>query len=251
MAGNGAVPGQGQSVSSRLLAILDCFDIARPTLTLTEIATASGLPLSTARRLIGELTGWGALERLPDQHFRIGIRLWRIGSLAPQQRVLTEAALPFMQDLCQATQENVQLAVLDGNEALCIEKISAQRAVPTATQVGGRLPLHATGVGKVLLAFAAPEFQVDFIASGLKPHTRHTITQPGQLAAALTVVREQNVAYSYQEMTLGAVSVAAPIRTADGEVRGALGIVTHSHTTLRHLAPAVRTAALGVSRLVG
>ncbi|GGJ58098.1 helix-turn-helix domain-containing protein [Streptomyces brasiliensis] len=79
MAGNSASP--GQSVSGRLLAVLDCFDVAHPALTLTEITTRADLSLSTARRLIGELVAWGGLERLPDgRHFRIGIRLWRVGS---------------------------------------------------------------------------------------------------------------------------------------------------------------------------
>lgn len=249
MAGNTGVP--GESVSSRLLAVLDCFDLARPTLTLTEIADRAGLPLSTARRLIAELERWGGLERQPDQRYRIGIRLWRIGSLAPRQRVLSDAALPVMQDLCEATQENVQLAVLDDGEALCIEKISSPRAVPTATHVGGRLPLHATGVGKVLLAFSPPDVLRAAVERGLSPSTRNTIVQPGRLAAALDTVREQHLAWSYEEMTLGAVSIAAPVRDATGRLRAALGIVTHSHLRLEQLAPAVRTAALGISRRTG
>ncbi|WP_406631530.1 IclR family transcriptional regulator [Amycolatopsis sp. WGS_07] len=249
MAGNGASP--GRSVSSKLLAVLGCFDLGRPALTLTEIAELSGLPLSTARRLIGELVDWGGLERTPDQRYRVGIRLWQVGSLAPRQRVLSEAALPFMQDLCAATGENVQLAVLDGHEAMCIEKISSRRAVPTATRIGGRLPLHATGVGKVLLAFSPPTLRKEIIDHGLTARTPHTIVAPGRLAAALDVVREHGLGYSYQEMTLGAVSVAAPVLDAAGAVCGALGIVTHSRATLRQLAPAVRTAALGVSRRCG
>ncbi|TWF80335.1 IclR family transcriptional regulator [Pseudonocardia hierapolitana] len=246
MSGNNAVP--GRSVSSKLLAVLDCFDIANPALSLTEIATRSGLPLSTTRRLIVELVAWGGLQRLPDQRYQVGLRLFRIGSLAPQQRGLSEAAVPIMQDLCEATQENVQLAVLDDGEALCIEKISAQRAVPTATQVGGRLPLHATGVGKVLLAFSPPPLLRGAVEGGLAPLTRNTLTQAGRLASNLDLVREQGVAYSFEEMTLGAVSVAAPVRDSAGRLSGALGIVTHSHTRLEHLAPAVRTAALSISR---
>lgn len=250
MAGNSASP--GQSVSRRLLAVLDCFDVAHPALTLTEIATRADLPLSTARRLIGELVAWGGLERLPDgRHFRIGIRLWRVGSLAPQQRVLSEAALPFVQDLCEASQENVQLAVLDNGEALCIEKISSQRAVPTATRVGGRLPLHATAVGKVLLAFSPPQVWREMSTARLAVFTRHTIVQPGRLAAVLAEVVEEGVAYSYEEMTLGAVSVAAPVHDCSGVLQGALGIVTHSHRRVAQLGPAVRTAALGISRRLG
>lgn len=246
MAGNSTET--GRSVSSRLLAVLGCFDLARPTLSLTEVARTSGLPLSTARRLLLELTEWGAVERLPDQRYRIGIRLWQIGSLALQQRDLRDAAVPFMQDLYGATKENVQLVVLDGTQALCIEKISSAKAVPTATHVGGRLPLHATGVGKVLLAYSPAGVLRTAIERGLARMTPNTITEPGRLAAALREARSRGLGYSYEEMTLGAVSVAAPILVAGDVLCGAIGIVTHSHTRLDRLAPAVHAAALGISR---
>ncbi|MFD4253374.1 IclR family transcriptional regulator [Amycolatopsis thermoflava] len=248
MAGRTNTP--GQSVSRRLLTVLDCFDVAHPALTLTEVAGRSGLPLSTARRLIAELREWGGLERLDDGRYRIGIRLWTIGSLAPQQRGLREAALPHMHDLFQATQENLQLAVLEGTRALCIEKLSSTRAVPTRTEVGGRLPLHATGVGKALLAFSGRGLLREVVDAGLPRMTPHTITQPGRLAAALAEVRRAGVGYSYEEMTLGAVSVAAPVLGVDGRIRAALGIVAHSRAAVDRLAPAVRTAALGIARWV-
>ncbi|WP_033288650.1 IclR family transcriptional regulator [Amycolatopsis jejuensis] len=246
MAGRTNTP--GQTVSRRLLTVLDCFDVAHPALSLTDVATRSGLPISTARRLIGELRAWGGLERLEDGRYRIGMRLWTIGTLAPQQRGLREAALPYMHDLFQATQENIQLTVLEGTEALCVEKISSDRAVPTQTHIGGRLPLHATGVGKAILAFSGKGLLTTVAAGGLSRMTPHTITQPGRLASALAEVRRSGVAYSYEEMTLGAVSVAAPILTLDGGVRAALGIVAHSRAAVDRLAPAVRTAALGIAR---
>lgn len=249
MAGRTNTP--GQSVSRRLLTVLDCFDVAHPALTLTEVATRSGLPISTARRLITELREWGGLERLDDGRYRIGMRLWTIGTLAPQQRGLREAALPYMHDLFQATQENLQLTVLEGTQALCIEKISSTKAVPTRTEVGGRLPLHATGVGKVFLAFSGKDLLRSVVEAGLARMTPHTITQPGRLAATLEEVRKTGVAYSYEEMTLGAVSVAAPILGLDGRVRAALGIVAHSRAAVDRLAPAVRTAALGIARWAG
>ena len=250
MAGRTSTP--GQTVSRRLLAVLDCFDVAHPALTLSDIARRSGLPVSTALRLITELRAWGGLERLDDGRYRIGIRLWTIGTLAPQQRGLREAALPYMHDLFQATQENVQLMVPEGVEALCIEKISSDRAVPTQTHIGGRLPLHATGVGKAILAFSGRELLGSVADAGLTRLTPYTITEPGRLAAALAEVRRTGVAYSYEEMTLGAVSVAAPILRLDGGVRAALGIVVHSsRAAVDRLAPAVRTAALGIARSTG
>jgi DNA-binding IclR family transcriptional regulator len=247
MAGNSNQP--GRTVSNRLLTVLGAFDVTRPMLSLTEVSTITGLPLSTTRRLLRELTDWGALQRQPDQRYRIGLRLWQLGSLAPQQRDLRDATLPFMQDLYEATQENVQLVVLDGDRALCIEKISAANAVPTKTEVGGLLPLHATAVGKILLAFS-PASVLESIASVELPRfTSFTITQPGRLRRSLRVARREGVAYSREEMTLGAVSVASPILGRDGTVLGVLGIVTHSHTPLDRLAPAVRAAALGASRV--
>ncbi|SFJ64487.1 IclR family transcriptional regulator [Amycolatopsis sacchari] len=249
MAGRTNTP--GQTVSRRLLSVLDCFDVAHPALSLTEVATRSGLPVSTARRLIGELCAWGGLERLDDGRYRVGMRLWTIGSLAPRQRGLREAALPFMHDLFQATQENIQLTVLEGTQALCIDKISSSKAVPTMTHIGGRLPLHATGVGKAILAFSDKELLRSVADAGLARMTPHTITQPGRLAAALAEVRKTGVAYCYEEMTLGAVSVAAPVLGLDGKVRAALGIVAHSRAAVDRLAPAVRAAALGIARWTG
>lgn len=246
MAGNTSTP--GAKVSERLLTVLECFDVTTPQLTLTEIAEKTGLPLSTARRLVVVLTQWGGLERIVDNKYRVGMRLWQIGSLAPQQRDLRALALPLMHDLYEATHENVQLTVVDGHDALCIEKISAKTAVPSLTEVGGRLPLYATAVGKCLLAYSPRQLLIEVVDTGMRPHTMHTIMAPGQLASVVREVRRTGVAFSREEMTLGAVSVAAPI-LAGGQLRGALGIVAHSATNLASLVPAIRTAALSISRI--
>jgi DNA-binding IclR family transcriptional regulator len=247
MAGNtGTV---GASVAGRLLAVLDAFDTAHTELSLTEISQRSGLPVSTARRLIRELADWGGLERLVDNRYRVGINLWRIGVLAPQQRGIREAAQPLMHDLCAATKETVQVVVLDGMDALCIEKVAGGNSVPTATEVGGRLPLHATAVGKCLLAHSPRDLLTQVVDAGLPRHTSYTITQPGQLVRQLKAVRTDGVAYSREEMTRGAVSVAAPI-VSGGSLKGAIGLVVHAPGRLDALAAAVKTASLTIGRAV-
>jgi len=238
-------------VSSRLLAVLDCFDSEHLTLTLTDISRMSGLPLSTARRLIQELTAWGGLEQLSDGTFRIGMRLWEVGSYAPQRRDLRQAALPYMQDLYEAGRENVQLIVLDSLDALCVEKIYGARAVPTETDIGGRMPLHATGAGKALLAFSPREVLLATIDRGLTRFTPHTITEPGRLAAALRKTRETGLALSREELHLGAVSVASPILDRKLQLVGAIAVVARVGPRFDRLGPAVRTAALSISRTVG
>jgi DNA-binding IclR family transcriptional regulator len=247
VAGNLNTP--GMSVAQRLLAVLDCFDVGQPELSLTEIATSAGLPLSTARRLVVELVRWGGLERLGNGHYRVGIRLWQIGSTAPRPRDLREAALPYMHDLYEATQENVQLVVLDGLEALCLEKISGASSVATMTEVGGRLPLHATGVGKVLLAFSPPALLRDVVRRGLPRATPRTIATPGRLAGAVAEVRRTGLSFAYEELTVGVSSVAAPISRSGDRPLAALGIVVRADTRLDRLAPALRTAALSLSRV--
>lgn len=248
MAGNVNTP--GASVASRIFAVLDCFDLAHTELSLTQVSERSDLPLSTTRRLIAELVEWGALERLVDNRYRVGLRLWQIGVLAPQQRGLREAAAPLLHDLRTATGETAQLVVLDGTEALCVDKASAATAVTNLTQVGGRLPLHATAVGKCLLAHSPRQLVVDLVDSGLSRRTSYTITQPGRLINELREVRRTGIALSQEEMSIGAVSVAAPILAPGGVLRGAIGIVAHSTSRIDHLGPAVRTAALAISRQI-
>jgi len=239
---------RGRASSSRLLALLAAFTSAEPVMSLTRLAERSGLPVATAHRLAGELAEWGALERLPDGRFQIGMRLWLVGALAPGHRDLRSRALPFMEDLYEATHEVVQLAVRDGSRALVVEVLSGRRSVANRTVVAGPLPLHATGVGKVILAFSEAELLAQVVAEGLGRRTPHTITLPGVLADALRQVRETHLGYSIEEMSLGASSVAAPVFGPDGELRAALAVVARSSTGLGPLSVAVRMAALGVSR---
>jgi DNA-binding IclR family transcriptional regulator len=231
------------------MAVLSAFSPVRPVLTLNEMAGLTGLPLSTAYRLLSELVDRKALERADGGGYRIGLRLWEIGSLAPSTATLPEVAMPFMQDLYEATHENVQLAVLEGHEALYLEKIRGRHSVHVKSRRGGRLPLHATGVGKVLLAYAPAEFLEEVLAQGLTRYTPHTIIAPGHLRKALADVRLSGTAFAREEMTVGTLSVASPLLDASGRAVAAMSIVVRSTgADLSRLAPAVRTASLCASR---
>src|SRR3954454_13345303 len=171
MAGGGRA---GRAVTSRALAVLDAFSTTSRRLSLSEIATRSGTPVSTAHRLLGELTAWGALRRRPDGRYEIGHKLWDLGLLAPVQTELREVAHPFLLDVHTATRDTVHLAVRDGPRALYVERISGRESVPVISSVGSRLPLHAPGFGKVLLA-AAPDDVVEQVLRAPARQTRHTV----------------------------------------------------------------------------
>ncbi|MFI6350982.1 IclR family transcriptional regulator [Streptomyces sp. NPDC050560] len=237
--------------NAKLLSVLAAFSHERPALTLSEISRATGLPLSTAHRLADELRCWGALERDGRQRYTVGLRLWEVGSLAPRAYGLRDSALPFMGDLYETTRENVQLGVLDGGEVLLIEVLSGHRAVELVAGMGGRLPLHASGLGHVLLAHASAQFVERVLSGPLPAYTPHTLTAPARLRSALAAIHETGAAVSREALGLGSISVAAPITGRRGAVVAALSLVVPvdgAHTAA--LVPAVRTAANGISRVL-
>ncbi len=248
MAGNSSKP--GVSVTSRVLALLGAFDERHRELTLTDLARRAGLPLPTAHRLVAELVLGGALARRPSGEYVVGRRLWDVGLLAPVEAGLRRVAEPFLHDIHAATRATVHLAVRDGDEVLYLERMSGRVSVPVISQIGSTLPMHCTGVGKVLLAHAPPEVLTEVLGS-LSRATPYTITQPGTLQRQLDRVRRDGYATTKEEMTLGACSVAVPIRHR-GEVEAAIGVVVTSlNRDQARLVAALQVAAQGIGRSLG
>jgi DNA-binding IclR family transcriptional regulator len=241
--------GETGPVLRRATQLLTAFTPDQPALTLTQLARRAGLPLTTAHRLVAELVHCGLLERGADGEYRVGLRLWEIASLAPRGLGLRERALPYMEDLFAVTRENVQLAVREGVESVYVERLAGRHAVPVLTRVGGRFPLHPTGVGRVLLAHAPADIQEAVLAGPLTRFTPLTVTDPDALRKILADVRAHGFAVNDRQVTMDSLSVAAPIRSADGEVVAAVSIVVAAGTALpAALTPAVRATAQGITR---
>jgi DNA-binding IclR family transcriptional regulator len=239
----------GSSVTSKVLALLAAFSPDAPELTLSELARRAGLSLPTAHRRAAELVAWGALERTPAGRYHIGLRLWEVASLAPRGLGLREASMPFLEDLYEITRENVQLAVREGVELVFVERIAGRDAVAVLTRVGGRFALHATGVGLVLLAHAPAQLQEQVLGARLDRYTEKTITDPAVMRPLLANVRARGYAVSDGQVTLDALSVAAPIVDRSGTVVAAVSLVVHAdRADPSALAPVVRAAARGISR---
>ena len=237
----------GRSVTGRALAVLGAFGAEHPRLSLSDIARRTGIPLSTTFRLVAELEQWRALDREADGRYAIGFRLWELGRLAPVNGGIREVAMPFMQDLYELTRENVHLAVRDGDEAISVEKLTGHRAVPILSRVGGRLPLHATGVGKALLAAAPASFRAAYLCGPLVRVTPYTLVDPARLAREIEVVRKRGWARTSEEMSLGSCSVAVNVPGTGA----ALGLVVHSvRRDLDRWVPALRRAAAGVAAVL-
>jgi DNA-binding IclR family transcriptional regulator len=241
-----------RSAPDRLLAVLAAFDHEHSALSLTDISRRAGLTLTTAHRLVGALTDWGALERDELGVYHVGLRLWEVAALAPRGLALRQIALPYLEDLYETTHENVQLAVRDGGDVVYTEWISGRSAVGVHIRVGARWPLHATGVGLALLAHCSPELQEEYCAGPLASFTPYTITEPERLRRVLAEVRRTGVAVSSRQVTDDALSVAAPVRGPGGAVAAAVSVVVpQADAQVPVLVPAVRLAALGISRALG
>jgi DNA-binding IclR family transcriptional regulator len=238
------------TAAGKVLAVLGAFSHARPALRLADLARITGLPLSTTHRLVAELVTWGALERDDGGAYRVGLRVWELGALAPRGLGLREAALPFMEDLYEVTHENVQLAVREETDVVFVERIAGHRAVPVLTAVGGRFPASATGVGLVLLAHAPPDVQERVLRTPIPRFSERTILEPAVLRRVLAEVRRSGFAVSNGQVTLDAVSVAAPITTPGGDVVAAVSIVVRGDgpSAVRPYTQLVQAAARGISR---
>lgn len=237
-----------KSVLARGLRLLDAFGAADAELTLAQLSARTGLPKTTAHRLVAELVTWGGLERT-ESGYRLGMALFVLGQRVPKQRGLREAALPYLEDLYEATHENVHLTVFDSSGTLFLEKVTGRRSMPIVSRVGGRLPAHCTASGKVFLALGPPSYLRRVVDAGLNRLTPRTITMPGLLRQDLDRTLERGYGINREESETGVVAVAAPVRDHTRRVIAAVSIAGRAHRLdLERLAPAVRTAALSLSR---
>lgn len=237
------------SMVEKSWAVLEAFAPGGGPCRLTELAARSGLPRSTVHRLVTRLVGTGVVER-SSRGFHLGRRLFELGALVPVERSLRDAALPFMEDLYVATHETVHIGVPDGNDVVYLEKIYGHAVFAMPSRVGGRLPLTGTATGRAMLAFREPRFVEQVLARPLRRLTERSIADPALLADELAEVQVSGVACESDEVQTGGSSLAAPVFRRD-EVVAALSVaVPTARFQPVRLAPAVRTAALGLSRLV-
>jgi DNA-binding IclR family transcriptional regulator len=246
VSGGSSAPGRG--VTGRALDLLGAFDADHPRLSLTSLARRASLPLSTAHRLLAELEGWGALTRDGQGRYVVGRRLWELGLLAPVNQGLREVALPHLQDVHAATRDTVHLGVRDGITVLYVERLQGSASAPVVSRMGAHLPLHVTGVGKVLLAHAPPDVVDAALTDPARP-TRHSVVDGAALRREGARTRERGWALTAQEMTLGASSLAVPVVDGTGTVVAALGVVVASgRRDVMRLLPVLQVAAAAIGR---
>ena len=224
---------------------------------LTELARKLGLGKSSAYRLLATLIRRGYVEKDPqNDRYHLTHRLFAVGSRAADRLGLREVAQPVMERLATETGETVNLGVLDGTRVVNLHRVESPHLLRVRLEVGGGVPAHATGLGKVLLAFLGQaEAARRLRGRKLERVTPRTLGDRAALWVALRRIREQGFAIDDEECSLGLRCVAAPILDHRGSVAAALSISGPTSrlplSALQTQARRVQAAARDVSMRLG
>lgn len=191
-----------------------------------EAATKLKIAKSSAHDLMSSLAQLGFLNRTEENRYRLGWRLVTLSETLLATTELRKEAHPVIEELAARYQETVHLAVLDGTQAVYVDKLEGSQAVRVElTSLGARLYAHCSALGKVLLAYRSEEEVKHIIqTAGLPRFTDHTITEEEDLLQNLIKIRKQGYAYDMEEILVDLCCVGAPIYNYTGQVIAAISM---------------------------
>jgi DNA-binding IclR family transcriptional regulator len=217
------MPGPIQSIE-RAAAILGLLADGSRRLGVSEIADSLGLARGTTHGILRTLQGVGFVEQdYATSKYQLGARLLHLGTSYLDVNELRSRAINWADALAARSGEAVRLGTLLEGKVLIVHHVFRPDDTLQTLDVGALQPLHASALGKILLAYN-PNPAAALSQDLLEPYTRRTITSARALARALAEVREAGWAAAVEEMTVGEASVALPIRGQGGLVVGAIGI---------------------------
>ncbi len=214
-------------VLTRTAEILDCFSAMEPEKSLTGLASETGLHKSTVYRILETLEGLNWVRREAKSGlYRLGVGIFELGSRAVCGLNFYNVSRSYMDDLVNLTGQSVHLVVHDNGEALYLNKIEKPGAFITQpSNVGYRLPMHCTAVGKVLMAFMSKkEVEAIIQKKGLPRFTENTIVEKDDLLRALSEIRSKGYALDDEEIKVGLRCIAAPIKGHTGNVVATISV---------------------------
>lgn len=253
-----AVAGEATGAPKALvkgLALVDMIARAGEPVRLPDLVSASNLPRTTVLRLLDALCEHSVLRVARDGRYQLGSQLAVWGQRYLDRLDIREAALDIMQQLAAETTETCFLGMREGHEVRYVGKVGGSHAVRLAAEVGSRMPLHSTGIGKALLAFAPQEVVDGLLAQPLEARTANTITSPAGVGRELAAIRSRGYAIDDVENEEGVRCVAVPVRGPAGDVVAALSVSAPAYRfrveDLHRLAPRMILAAAEVSARMG
>ncbi|MCR4512678.1 IclR family transcriptional regulator [Aeromicrobium sp. 50.2.37] len=239
------------TVLGKAMAVLLSFTVERTTLSFTDLQQSTNLPKATLHRHLVDLQAAGLLDRVSDR-YRLSMLVFELGMRASVERNLIEVSTPFLEDLYERTHETVHLGVRDGHEVVYVSKMGGHKQAAAPSRLGGRMPLHATAIGKALLAHAPDELRAEVLSAPLPRLASRTITSPTVLNDQLEECHRTGTTFEFEESAVGIVCVGAPVLDGDDRVIAAIS-VTGPVTRFRPAqhGAAVKSAAHGIGATFG
>jgi len=193
---------------------------------LKDISNNLGYPPSTVHRLLNTLTDLGYVDQdSQSSDYLIGVKVLSLAASSLDGLDLGNIAYNYLTNLRDKTGETANLAINDGNESLYIQKVESKAMVRVFSLIGKRAPLHATGVGKIMMADLTWREVEDILEeTGLPRITKYTITELEEMKSELEKIRDRGYAYDNEECELGAFCVAAPVRDYSGRVVASMSV---------------------------
>jgi DNA-binding IclR family transcriptional regulator len=204
--------------------VLEVFGRKWKPLTLSELCKETGRPKSSLHRILATLVEAGVVEQTEEGHYRLTLKLWRIGVLALTEIDVMQVARPHLERLSRAADETVHLAVLEeGGGVVYLAKVESPRSIRVQTQVGKVSPSWCTATGRAILSFT-PDIRDEVLAQPKEKRAPATVTDPQELRAILEEVARAGYAITQGENHPEMGGIAAPIRNHSGKVVASCGI---------------------------
>ena len=243
-------------VIERTLSLLDLFLGDTSELSLDEIAEASGINKYTVRRMVSTLIKCGYLKQVKKRgKYSLGVKFLDFGGVFRINSIMLPIANPYLIELCEKVQESVQMAVWDGIRIFLCKAILTPHPLRVVPLEGTRLAMHATSLGKALIAEWPEEDLGGYLSDKLERYTPNTITDFRELKKHLAAIRKEGIAYEYEECYAGVSGVGAALKNSEGTVVGAFslfGPITRlSKEKMKEHAPLIKECALNISRELG
>lgn len=236
----------GDSVVDRVVRVIAAFPAGVTVLQLSDLAERAGLPLTTAHRLVRQLATHGLLETGPGGSVRLGLRLWELVNRNSPTLALRQAAMPFMEDIQHVLNQNVNLAVLDGWEALFVERLSRRGSVANRAQVAGRMDIHVSSAGLALMSHQPKPVQADYLDQFADPAGK---VGRDEVRALLAEAANQGFAELAGVIDPDTWGIAVPVLDGQKRAVAAIGVVVPlREMRMQALVPALQTAARGIAR---
>lgn len=243
----------GDSMLERIIRILSAFDAHRPLLSMSALANRADIPLATCYRLVNQMCDAHLLRKDADGNIGPGMRLWELASRSSPARDLRAAAMPFLDDVQAVFRQHTQLAVLDGDEVLVLERLSSRNSVVNQATIAGRMPLHQVSLGLSMLAFQ-PQAAIDAYLQQHPEAADISYTNTGNLRTTLATIRQRGYAQLDGMVDHDTAGAAVPVFAAltgrdRSKVIASIGVVVPIDFEQRGaLVPVLLAASRGLTR---